>query len=245
MSEWGPEPHPTAHSTVRRAFFEPDRAAVALWYRSLMPLVTVLAAFAPVVHLRQPAGHGQVDDGELVARARGRDAGALHELYLRHVRRVAARVTRLLGRSAEAEDVVQDAFLEAFRDLARLRDPSRFEAWLNGIAVHQAHRRLRRRQMRLRLGLDVGTDDAALERLVAPGSDPTLGLELAKLDAALRDLDADLRLAFMLRVVEGCELGEVARLCRCSLATAKRRIAKARALIARRMDLTVLDEVSR
>src|SRR5687767_14940757 len=85
-------------------------------------------------------------DREWVERAQRGERFALQVLYTRHVRAVSARVTRLLARSADAEDVVQDAFMLAFRDLANLADAQRFGGWLMGIAVHQAHRRFRRRR---------------------------------------------------------------------------------------------------
>jgi RNA polymerase sigma-70 factor, ECF subfamily len=168
-------------------------------------------------------------DPELVARALGGQRWALSLLYRRHVRAVTERVTRLLSRSAEAEDVVQDAFVSAFHDLPRLADPSRFGAWLMRIAVHQAHRRFRRRRLLARLGLDRGEDDARLEKIADPALGPEQRMELARLDRALSTLPADLRLAWMLRFVDGCELTELAEQCDCSLATVKRRLQRAEA----------------
>lgn len=198
---------------------------------------------APVVPLPLPPSRSAEQDSELVARARRGDGDARRELYLRHVRPTAARVTRLLARTGDAEDAVQDAFLEAFRDLHRLRDPSRFEAWLMRIAVHQAQRRLRRRRLLLRLGFEENADDATLEALAAADCDLELQLKLAKLDTALGHLPPDLRLAWMLHNVEGYELTEVADLCGCSPATIKRRLARARDRIARYIDFVLLPEV--
>lgn len=166
-------------------------------------------------------------DRELVARALSGERWAMSLLYRRHVRAVTERVTRLLSRSAEAEDVVQDAFVSAFRDLPRLADPARFGSWLMRIAVHQAHRRFRRRRLLAKLGLDRGDDDARLEQIADPALGPHQRLELARLDQALATLPVDERLAWMLRHVEGCELSEVAEQCDCSLATVKRRLQRA------------------
>lgn len=166
-------------------------------------------------------------DGELVKRALRGEQFALQLLYRRHVSALTERVTLLLSRSAEAEDVVQDAFVAAFRDLRQLVDPTRFEAWLMRIAVHQVHRRFRRRRLLARLGLDRGVDDARLERVVDPSASPEVRADLARLDDALGRLPVAPRLAWVLRYVEGCELKELADQCGCSLATAKRRIAQA------------------
>lgn len=200
-------------------------------------------AAAAVVPLPLATSRTTAPDAELVARARQGDGGARRELYLRHVRPVAGRVTRLLARAGDAEDAVQDAFLEAFRDLDRLREPSRFDAWLMRIAVHQAHRRLRRRRLLLRIGLAEDADDATLEALAAPDCDVELRLKLGRLDQALARLPSELRLVWMLHHAEGCELAEVAELCGCSLATIKRRLARARDRIAHQIDLLLLPEV--
>lgn len=166
-------------------------------------------------------------DGELVERALGGEQFALQLLYRRHVSALTERVTLLLSRSAEAEDVVQDAFIAAFRDLGQLGDRTRFAAWLARIAVHQVHRRFRRRRLLARLGLDRGVDDARLESVVDPSASPEIRADLGRLDDALGRLPVAPRLAWMLRYVEGCSLKELAEQCGCSLATAKRRIAQA------------------
>lgn len=166
-------------------------------------------------------------DSEWVARAQRGEHFALQMLYRRHVHAVTARVTRLLARSADAEDVVQDAFMLAFRDLGKLTDPARFGGWLMGIAVHQTHRSFRRRRLLARFGLDRGTDDAQLAQLAHPGLGPERLYQLTELDRELGRLSADLRLTWMLRHVEGCELAEVAEQCGCSLATVKRRLSRA------------------
>jgi RNA polymerase sigma-70 factor (ECF subfamily) len=166
-------------------------------------------------------------DAELVARGITGEHFALQLLYRRHVTSVSQRVTRLLARSAEAEDVVQDAFVAAFRDLRQLSDPERFGPWLMRIAVNQAQRRFRRRRLLARLGLDSGVDDAQLAAAADPHAPPDVRAELSRLDATLARLPTALRLAWMLRHVEGCGLEEVAEQCACSLATAKRRIQQA------------------
>jgi RNA polymerase sigma-70 factor, ECF subfamily len=184
--------------------------------------------------LRHPGADAPLDR-ELVERALGGEALAQQLLYRRHVRAVTERVTRLLARIGEAEDVVQDAFVEAFACLPSLEDRSRFGAWLMRIAVHQAHRRFRRRRLLARLGLDRGCDDARLEAIADPGLDPERRLALARLDAELARLPAALRLAWMLRYVEGCELADAAAQSGCSLATIKRRIQRADARLQARL----------
>ena len=188
---------------------------------------------AVVLPLQRDASALLPSDRELVERALGGEQLALQLLYRRHVQQVSERVTRLLSRTAEAEDVVQDAFVAAFTDLAQLSDRSRFGAWLMRIAVHQTQRRFRRRRLLARLGLDRGSDDARLEQVADPALPLDRRLQLARLDRALGALPPELRMAWMLRYVEGCELNEIAEASGCSLATVKRRIARADALLER------------
>ena len=200
----------------------------------MLPPVT--ARDAVVLPLARAAGSDASLDRDLIERGLGGEQAALQMLYRRHVQAVTERVTRLLSRSAEAEDVVQDAFVAAFGDLPRLEDRSRFGAWLMSIAVHQTHRRFRRRRLLARLGLDRGSDDARLEQVADPALSPDLRAQLGHLDRALAELPAELRLAWMLRHVEGCELLETAQQCGCSLATVKRRIARADARLKGSLD---------
>lgn len=170
-------------------------------------------------------------DAALVRRALEGDRWAEEALYRKHVRRVTDVATRVLGRTAEAEDVVQDTFLCALRRLPSLRDPELFPRWLMRIAMNAVRGKLRKRRLLRTLGLDRSLDDATLERLASPTIPPEARAELAGIDAVLRDVSADQRLAWMLHVVEGWSLPEVAETCGCSLATTKRRIKAARDLI--------------
>ena len=174
-------------------------------------------------------------DEDLVALTLSGHRGAARALYERHVDRVLLRATRLLKSRFEAQDVAQDAFLEAYRDLSQLREPARFGAWLDRIAAHQVHRRFRKRRVLELLGLRaiLGTnqrraqepDELTLDQLAAPGADPSIGVQLKQLDDLLRAASANERMAWMLRRIDALSLNEVAEQCRCSLATAKRRIA--------------------
>jgi RNA polymerase sigma-70 factor (ECF subfamily) len=72
-------------------------------------------------------------DGELVRRARAGDAGAFALLVERHFPSARALAARLCAHRDDVDDIVQEAFLQAFTGLGRLRDPDRFGAWLAGI----------------------------------------------------------------------------------------------------------------
>jgi RNA polymerase sigma-70 factor (ECF subfamily) len=133
-------------------------------------------------------------------------------------------VIRLVGRHAEAEDAVQDTFATAFSELESLRDPRAIRPWLLQIAVRKIHRIFRRRKLLRMLGLSSGHEDAALCLLAQPGASEEVRAELALIDEFLSGLPAELRIAWILRAVEGETIEDVARICRCSPATAKRRV---------------------
>lgn len=187
-------------------------------------------AAAPVTS-RRPRIEPTETDGELVQRARRGDRWAEEALYHRYVRPVTRVVMRLLARSTEAEDVVQDAFVNALGDLGKLRDDDAFGSWLLRIAVHQVHRRYRRRRLLRVLGLDRGEDDATLGDQVDFQAGPEVRAGLAEIDRLLATLPSRSRIAWMLRHVEGHELLDVARACDCSLATAKRLVGRAQTVI--------------
>jgi RNA polymerase sigma-70 factor (ECF subfamily) len=132
---------------------------------------------------------------------------------------------RLLGNEADADDLVQRVFVDAFKRRDQLRDPGAVKGWLATIAVRTARRQLRRRRLRQFVGLE---DRAALE-LSDRGLSPEKRALLARVYEILDTIPVDQRLAWTLRYVEGEKLEQVAGRCGCSLATAKRRITAAHA----------------
>jgi len=174
-----------------------------------------------------------VEDAELVARALGGERWSRDMLYRRHAHYLLSISARLLASRGEGEEVVQDTFVICFERLESLREPGAIRGWLAQIAVSLVRRRLRRRKLRRLLGLDVGADDAALAAVASPSLRPDDRAELALIDQVLRRMPADQRIAWMLRRVEGLGLNEVAQACACSVATTKRRVAVADAVMAR------------
>jgi RNA polymerase sigma-70 factor (ECF subfamily) len=154
------------------------------------------------------------------------------EVYRRYCRYVAAVILRLGGREAEVEDLVQDVFVEAARGIKRLRQPDAIKGWLATIAVRTTRRSLRMRKLRGFLGLDAGADYTGL---AAPGASPIDKLLLVGVYRVLDGMPVADRLAFSLHHIEGEKLEAVARLCGCSCATAKRRIARAQQAIEERL----------
>jgi RNA polymerase sigma-70 factor (ECF subfamily) len=172
-----------------------------------------------------------VGDAELVERALHGDGSAEDAIFRRHVDSIAGLSLRLLRHRADMEDVVQETFVVALEKLASLRDRGALHPWLLQIAVSLVRRRLRRRRLLGFLGLDRGEADAPLDALASDALGPEGWAELAALDRILAQLPEEDRIAWVLRHVEGEAVDDVARACKCSHSTAKRRIAAADARV--------------
>lgn len=145
--------------------------------------------------------------------------------YSPYVARIAL---RLLGRDDDVDDVVQDVFLTAHRGLHDLRDPAAIRGWLATVTVRVARRKLAVRRVRAFFHLDA---EASYDDVASTSASPEDRALLARIYVVLDGLPAPDRIAWTLRFVEGEKLADVARLCGCSLATAKRRIDAAHAVI--------------
>lgn len=208
------------------------------------PLVAEHATPAAVVETRETREVREVREP--------RDAGApeptLEQLFAEHARYVGQVALRVLGRDDEVDDIVQEVFLCALRDYKKLRSPLAVRAWLKTITVRKSFRALRRRRLRHFFGLyepgralgqgfspavagSFGT--AAVAEPVARGCSPEDLALLSRVYRLLDELPVSERVAWTLRYVDGEQVDEVAALCGCSLATAKRRIAAAHAALER------------
>jgi RNA polymerase sigma-70 factor (ECF subfamily) len=143
--------------------------------------------------------------------------------YSQYVARLAY---RLLGRDEEVDDVVQDVFVAFLRFRHDIREPNAVRSWLATTTVRTVHKRLRTRMRRVRALLRLEGDHAGSEA-AAQGASPEDQTALARIHEALDEVPAKVRIAWILRYLEQETNEDVARLCRCSLATAKRRIAQA------------------
>lgn len=165
-------------------------------------------------------------DAALVVAARAGESWAQQALFVRHGKYALGLSHRLLAHAEEAEDLAQDAFVQAFTQLDSLKNPQAFAAWLGMIVVRTAHKRLRRRRLLTRLGL-VRRAPIDLDALISPNAPADVASDLRRLYAALNGLSAQERIALVLRRVDGLELAEIAEQMSVSVATVKRRLAAA------------------
>ncbi len=200
---------------------------------------------APELRLVRPEAEDQgstdLPDAALVARVAKHDAAAFELLYRRHAPFALNLAVRIQGSTQDVEDVVHDAFLRAHQRLAELRDVSAFRAWLGSIVVRLVRTRLRRRRLLNVLGL-ANPDPVELEAIASQDANPEARAELAQIYALLQTLPPDERIAWTLRHVERHRLEGVAELTGCSLATAKRRIARAQRYLEQRFVAPFIEE---
>jgi RNA polymerase sigma-70 factor (ECF subfamily) len=171
------------------------------------------------------------DERALIARARAGDESAFEQLVTEHSARVYGALRRFGLDRQEADDVVQEVFLRAWRGLARFEERSQFSTWLYRIAFNEAQRRLARRPPAAAFSR-TGDEDviAALPDAIGAGPQArTLDREFEQmLERALAQLPADLRAAVVLRDLEGLSTKEAAAVAGVRQAAFKSRLHRGR-----------------
>lgn len=162
------------------------------------------------------------DDESLLDGLLAGDDHAVASLCDRYGWQIRGVLTRTLGSTTDIEDLMQETFLIIVRRCSTLRDRKAFRPFVVSVAIRVARNELRKRALRRLIGLE-----DAPELPVTPPHDPSVSQAVGRVYEALSKLDADTRVAFVVRHVEGYELTEAADICGCSLATIKRRLAKA------------------
>jgi RNA polymerase sigma factor (sigma-70 family) len=182
------------------------------------------AAGASGVEQAAPPG-----DGELVLRARAGDPTALDQLVRRHLLTVRKLAFRLLPRDRDLDDLVQECFAEALKNLDSLQDPDSFGYWLRGVLTNVVRNCLRRRKRLRLLGLWVRRDDLDDSKVnfISNAAPPDIAAELRAIYRAIERLDANSRLTLVLHRIEQLTLREVAEVLDTSYPTAKRWLSRA------------------
>jgi len=149
-------------------------------------------------------------------------------LFRRYSRYVAFIAHRIVGDPADAEDLVQEVFLDAHRGLRRRDDPAQIKGWLAVVTTRRARRFLKRRKVKQMLGLGGAPD---YRDLVDRSATPEQAALARSVYRHLARLPVNDRIAWTLRHVQGETLERTAELSGCSRATANRRIATASAAL--------------
>ena len=178
----------------------------------------------------------------LVQAAKRGDDSAFEELVRRYDRNVFRIAQHITQNREDAEDVVQEAFLKAYGNLAKFQEQSKFYTWLVRIAVNEALMKLRRRKPERTVSLDedIKTEDDSLPREIADWSpNPEQQYTQAELreilSKTIQGLPPGFRTVFVLRDVEGLSTEETAAALELSVPAVKSRLLRARLQLRERL----------
>jgi RNA polymerase sigma-70 factor (ECF subfamily) len=167
------------------------------------------------------------------------DAKAFRELVRKHQDRIYSLCYRMLGDSAEAEDVAQEVFLAVHKHLPRFRGDCRLSTWLYRVAKNHCLNRIKYRERRETVDdselnqVDSHQIDAGhISRPERPDQALLGAEERTRVHAALKQLSAEHRLLVVLRDIEGMSYEEIARIAELPAGTVKSRLHRARSALA-------------
>jgi RNA polymerase sigma-70 factor (ECF subfamily) len=177
-------------------------------------------------------------DAELVRLAQAGDERAFQALVVKYQRRIARHVARYVKRANDVEEVVQDAFMRAYRGLASYRGDASFYSWLYRIASNAAFSFLKKNAGEMPVaderaddGFEPGlTDEQTPERVL-------LARQIGEVvERAMARLQPELAEALVLFEVEGKSYKEIAQMLGTPIGTVRTRIFRAREFVARRLE---------
>jgi len=175
---------------------------------------------------------GEMTEAEAIRLAQQGDAAAFERIYRLHSRRVYALCLRMVGNTAEAEDMAQDAFMQLFRKIGTFRGESAFSTWLHRLAVNVVLMKLRKKTLPV-TSLEESTDpedeaNGPRREIGAPDLLLTGSIDRVHLERAIEQLPPGYRQVFVLHDVQGFEHNEIAKLMECSIGNSKSQLHKAR-----------------
>jgi RNA polymerase sigma-70 factor (ECF subfamily) len=192
--------------------------------------------------IQKKAEEGITEELVLVHAAKAGDLEAFSQLVTRYDRNIFRIAQHITHNDEDAQDVVQDAFLKAYTNLAQFQENSKFYTWLVRIAVNEALMKLRKRRNDRTVSLDedVETEEGSMPREVAdwsPNPEQLYGQsELGDiLKKTIQGLSPGFRTVFVLRDVEGLSTEETAEMLDLSVPAVKSRLLRARLQLRERL----------
>jgi RNA polymerase sigma-70 factor (ECF subfamily) len=181
-------------------------------------------------------------DQLLVERVQRGDKKAFELLVVKYQRKLMRLVSRLIRDQAEAEDVVQEAFIKAYRALSQFRGDAAFYTWLYRIGINTAKNYLVTMSRRAPTSTESDAEEAEtfddaehLRDINTPESLLATKQIAQTVNAAMDALPEELRTAITLREIEGLSYEEIADVMGCPIGTVRSRIFRAREAIAERL----------
>lgn len=182
----------------------------------------------------------ELSDETIVDRVRGGDTALYEILVRRHNQRLYRTIRAILRDDRDVEDVMQQAYIDAYQHLDQFRGTAKFSTWLTRIAVNRAIRNGQGERRHLSLVSRDADPDLAIEHTAAPGIDPEhamYGHELKTvLESLVDDLPDPFRVVFVMREVEGLSTAETAASLSINEDTVKTRLHRAKRLLRDQLD---------
>jgi RNA polymerase sigma-70 factor, ECF subfamily len=191
--------------------------------------------------LEDPSRPSSQDDEQLVEKARKGDPSAFEMLIRQHARKAFLSVYRITKNREDAEDVMQEAFVQAYTHLASFEGRSRFHTWFTTIAINQALMCLRKRKRHCAyVSVSVGDEQKFyLPHIADPRPNAEVEVEKRELACLLGKatnlLPHRLRSVFYLRVLDEMSTQEISQTLGLSVAAVKSRMLRARRYLEQRV----------
>jgi RNA polymerase sigma-70 factor (ECF subfamily) len=188
-------------------------------------------------------------DEELVARATAGDVDSFNQLVSRWERTIYALAYRTLGREEDARDVVQEAFLRAYRGLRGFKGEAKFSSWLYRITLNLCRDWIRRERRAPVVQPPEGVDAVDLADSQAAPAESVEELvarrEMSRaVSRAMAELPEEQRTAILLKEYHGLTFQEIADQLNCPLSTVKTRLYQGLSVLRRRLDRQQVEEAS-
>lgn len=173
-----------------------------------------------------------MDDAAAVARVRSGEKDAFGLLVERHSRNIFRLAFRIMENEQDAEEIVQDTFLRAYRALDGFESRANFGTWIYRIAVNRCYDLLKQRKLRPQVHANEELDEpVVVEQIPAKNPSPERNLLSREIEvrvrSAVEQLTASERIAFVLRHFEGRSIEEIARALDVRQGAAKNRVHRA------------------
>jgi RNA polymerase sigma-70 factor (ECF subfamily) len=196
-----------------------------------LPQTALVAQKNEIRPKKSAAMFAGMTEAEVIRKAQAGDAQCFEALYNHHKRRIFSLCLRMTNNYAQAEDFMQEAFLQLYRKIASFRGESAFSTWLHRLSVNIILMHWRKK----------GLNEVSLEETLDPQSEDGPRRDIGKrdeslhgsvdrmtLENAIASLAPGYRIIFVLHDVEGYEHNEIAEMLGCSIGNSKSQLHKAR-----------------
>ena len=180
------------------------------------------------MHLDNPRPKIDRSDEYLLELALQGDQACFGQLIERWQRKIYGFICRYVGNSSDAQDLTQDTFTKAYRNLDRLSDPARFSSWLYKIALNECRMRFRRQRRVHSVSLQDERDDPARPELavetVTPETELAAKEDRELLQEAFSELPEEQKAVILMKEYQGLKFHEISEILGIPLSTVKSRM---------------------